>query len=366
MKANIVSVTGIALIVLIAITMSGCVSMMAQSPQMADSMNYVRQHKGEGARRSLLGSEAELMDSVEKIMREAAFTVVREPHAVFIKANSGLAQLSYAFYFYPSQANGQTEVEVLMAAPIMKVESLRQWEKDAFEAYFPLAYINTRLLEEGYDPNVKEGYMLALSSAAFYDSREIAKKLINKGANLDLAINELKKIASTNLSILNDPDTRKYNIDTTANRRTYDKANSSVELLKGLTQFADRFRRKSNQSEAEKENDARFNEALRAYQPAIVKPEMPESARRFKVQAEDAVRGKKFDDSAELYRQALNIAPLWPEGRFNRALVLAEIGDYETAIHEMKRYLLLVPNASNVRAAQDKIYIWERKAGGED
>jgi tetratricopeptide (TPR) repeat protein len=173
---------------------------------------------------------------------------------------------------------------------------------------------------------------------------------------LDLAINELKERASMNLPYLDKP----------ANRKTYDKANSGVELLKGLTQFADRYKRKSNQSEIEKENDARFREALRAYQPAAVKPGMSESARRFKVQAEDAVREKKFDDAAELYRQALNIAPLWPEGRFNRALVLGEIADYETAVQEMKRYLLLVPNASNARAAQDKIYIWERKAGGGD
>lgn len=364
MKGNIISVTGLALLALIATTMSGCVSMMASSPQMADTKNYVRQHKGEGARQSLLGSEAELMDSVEKLLREAiVYTIVREPHAVFATGNSGLAEVSYAFYFYPSQANGKTEVEILMAAPIMKVETLRQWEKGAFETHFPLAYINTKLLEEGYDPNVKEGSMLALSSAALYDSREIAKKLIRKGANLDLAINELKERASYTLSLINNPD---FAAHVQKLRITYDKWNSSLELLKGLTQFADRVGRKSNQSEAEKENDARFKEALRAYQPAAVKPAISESARRFKVQAEDAVREKKFDDAAELYRQALNIAPVWPEGRFNRALVLGEIGDYETAVHEMKRYLLLVPNASNVRAAQDKIYIWERKAGGGD
>ena len=146
MRGNYISLI---FIMLLGLTISGCVSMMASSPQMADSMNYVRQHKGEGARRSLLGSEAELMGSLEKLLREAAiYTVVREPHAVFATANSGLAQLSYAFYFYPSQENGKTEVEVLMAAPIMKVETLRQWEKDAFETHFPLTYINTRLLEE--------------------------------------------------------------------------------------------------------------------------------------------------------------------------------------------------------------------------
>lgn len=364
MKGNIFSVTGIAFIALIAITMSGCVAMLAPSPQMANTMDYVHQHKGEGARRSLLGSEAELMDSVEKLMKEAAvYTIVREPHAVFATGNSGLAELSYAFYFYPSQENGKTEVEVLMAAPIMKVEALREWEKSAFITNFPLAYINTRLLEEGYDPNVKEGSMLALSMAAVYDSREIAKKLIRKGANLDLAINEQKESASYILSLMNNPDFAEH---VQKLRISYDKLNSSIELLKSLTQFAGRFKRNANQSEVEKEDDVRFQEALRTNQTMPLERELPEAARRFKVQAEDAVREKKFDDAADLYKQALNIAPLWSAGHFNRALVLGETGNYEPAVREMKRYLLLVPNASNVRAAQDKIYIWERKAGEDN
>jgi hypothetical protein len=36
--------------------------------------------------------------------------------------------------------------------------------------------------------------------------------------------------------------------------------------------------------------------------------------------------------------------------------------DFKGAILEMKRYLLLVPNAPNARAAQDMIYKWERRA----
>jgi hypothetical protein len=41
---------------------------------------------------------------------------------------------------------------------------------------------------------------------------------------------------------------------------------------------------------------------------------------------------------------------------------LGEVGNFNTAVIEMKRYLLLVPDAPNTRAAQDKIYIWEGKA----
>lgn len=342
MKGSFISLKGV-IILLVGMAMSGCVSMMAPSSHMSDSMSYVRQHKGEGTRTSLLGSEAELMDSAVNYMNEAGYSISREPHALFVKAPT--VELSYAFYFYPSQTNGQTDVEVVMASPWLKVEDLQKFQKDTLIGAFPYSYINTRLLENGYDPNVKDGAMLALSTAAIYDYRGTAIKLINKGANVDLAISELKQSSSGNLPYLNTP----------ANKKTYDRANAGVELLNKLKEQA-------KQSEAERENDARFQEALRARQTAPVNPELPEAARRFKVQAEDAVREKKFDDASDLYKQALNISPLWPEGHFNRALVLGETGSYDSAVREMKRYLLLAPNASNARAAQDKIYVWERKA----
>ena len=68
-------------------------------------------------------------------------------------------------------------------------------------------------------------------------------------------------------------------------------------------------------------------------------------------------------EAANFYEEALSPAPWWPLGHINRALVLGEIENYESAIVEMKRYLLLVPDVANARAAQDKIYDWERKAG---
>lgn len=89
---------------------------------------------------------------------------------------------------------------------------------------------------------------------------------------------------------------------------------------------------------------------------------LPEQANKYKVQAEGAVRGKDFDDAAELYRTALNIAPWWPAGHYNRALVLSESGDFELAIDEMNYYLQLVPDAANARTAQSRIYEWERLA----
>jgi tetratricopeptide (TPR) repeat protein len=109
------------------------------------------------------------------------------------------------------------------------------------------------------------------------------------------------------------------------------------------------------------EDEARFTAWLAAYREKAATSSLPEEIRRFQVQAEGAVLDKKFDDAADLYDKALKVAPWWPAGHFNFAVVLAEIGDYEMAIREMKRYLLLAPNAPNARAVQDNIYGWERK-----
>jgi len=89
-----------------------------------------------------------------------------------------------------------------------------------------------------------------------------------------------------------------------------------------------------------------FEAVVRQYRDMPVKPALPEEARKFKVQA--AVR----------YFDALKIAPWWPEGHFNRALLLGEAGNYEKAVVEMRKYLMLVPEAPDARAAQDKIYGW--------
>jgi tetratricopeptide (TPR) repeat protein len=113
---------------------------------------------------------------------------------------------------------------------------------------------------------------------------------------------------------------------------------------------------------ADNTNDP-FQEVVRKYLAANPKPGLPEEARKYKVQAEFAMQEKQFDKAAGLYGKALEIAPWWPEGHFNRALILGETKKYWEAMREMKRYLLLAPNASNARAAQDKIYQWEGVAG---
>jgi len=193
---------------------------------MVNSLDYVRLHKGEGTRHAVAGSETELMDIAVKNM-EIYYTIVREPHAVFAKyaetTTDVTVDMSYAFYFYPSQTNSQTEVEVLLASPWLTAEQIRNIQEQTFSTI--LFNINAKLLEKGYDPNVKvTGAMLPLSTAAFNGQREIAKKLINIGADLDLAVYELKETASKQLPYLSSP----------ANRKTYDRANLGIEMINGL------------------------------------------------------------------------------------------------------------------------------------
>jgi formylglycine-generating enzyme required for sulfatase activity len=108
-----------------------------------------------------------------------------------------------------------------------------------------------------------------------------------------------------------------------------------------------------------------FQDVVAKYRAANPKPELPEEARKFKVQAEFAVQEKQFDKAMGLYGKALEIAPWWPAGHFNRAVMLGEAKKYRDAMSEMKRYLLLVPDAPDARAVQDKIYQWEGVAEPE-
>jgi tetratricopeptide (TPR) repeat protein len=105
--------------------------------------------------------------------------------------------------------------------------------------------------------------------------------------------------------------------------------------------------------------EAAFPEIARQYRERSVKPALPEIARQFKVQAEYAFDQRKLNEAVDRYEDALEHVPWWPEGHFNRALILGELSYYEEAISAMKKYLLLVPDAQDARAAQDKIYQWQ-------
>lgn len=119
--------------------------------------------------------------------------------------------------------------------------------------------------------------------------------------------------------------------------------------------------RNAAQREVSPAGDAAFAQVVSDYRQAQPKPHIPEDVRRYEVQAKVAIQEGNFANAADSYAQGLQIAPWWPDGHFDRAAVLAEIGEYQAAIAEMQRYLLLAPDATDARASQDKIYEWESR-----
>lgn len=101
---------------------------------------------------------------------------------------------------------------------------------------------------------------------------------------------------------------------------------------------------------------------LQLYPKLTTKPALPESARRFAVQAESATKDKRPDDAISLYQKALGIAPWWPLGNFNLALLFAGKNQLPQAAAQMTRYIALAPDAPDARQAQDRIYEWEGKS----
>jgi tetratricopeptide (TPR) repeat protein len=96
------------------------------------------------------------------------------------------------------------------------------------------------------------------------------------------------------------------------------------------------------------------------YRAAAAKPQVTEEQRRFIVQANALGQQKDYNGALELYGKALAVdAVAYPEAYYNMALLAAQKGRYRAAIGFMKKYLLLVPDARDARAAQDKIYEWE-------
>lgn len=91
------------------------------------------------------------------------------------------------------------------------------------------------------------------------------------------------------------------------------------------------------------------------------KPEIPESARKYMVQATSATTDKKYNNAIGLWNQVLSIAPYYPIAYFDKALLFEQTGDYKGAIENMNKYIELYPDAKDARGAKDKIYEWEGK-----
>ncbi len=105
---------------------------------------------------------------------------------------------------------------------------------------------------------------------------------------------------------------------------------------------------------------AEFEAQAAQFRAAAVKPAVTEAQRRYIVQANALGQMKDYQGALDLYRKALEVDPVaYPACYFNMALLAVGQDRYRTAISLMKKYLLLVPDAKDARAAQDKIYEWE-------
>lgn len=223
-----------------------------------------------------------------------------------------------------------------------------------------------RLIAGGADVNATDKHNnAALHEAAWGGHAEVVRLLIEKGADVNLKGNNgntplmyaaNKDIARLLIEKGADMDAALYKLETDYAYYTNPNLKSS---LRGRIAMLNELKKIAKADPINPAEEAAFTEAAAKYRAAFVKPTLTEEARRFKVQAESAVGKKEFEGAASRYKEALAVAPWWPEGRFNRALILGELSRYSDAIKEMKRYLTLVPDAPNARAAQDKIYQWE-------
>jgi len=103
-----------------------------------------------------------------------------------------------------------------------------------------------------------------------------------------------------------------------------------------------------------------FEQKAAEYRKLQVKPTISEEQRKFIVQANLFNQQKNYVKAIEFYNKAIELdQTAYPAGYSNLALLQAQINNFSAAISYMKKYLLLEPEASDARSAQDKIYEWE-------
>jgi hypothetical protein len=114
------------------------------------------------------------------------------------------------------------------------------------------------------------------------------------------------------------------------------------------------------------EYEARFGaEATNAFQGSTAPPgagqvpaALPGEVDALHAQAKVAIGNKNLVTAAERYDRVVALAPAWPEGHFNAALILGELDAVDAAGVEMRRYLYLNPAGSADPLASSKIAEW--------
>lgn len=96
------------------------------------------------------------------------------------------------------------------------------------------------------------------------------------------------------------------------------------------------------------------------YRALEVKPKVSEEQRKYLVQANGFNDQRNYTKAIELYKKAIETdQTAYPGAYSNLAILSAQVNKFDTAIYYMKKYLMLEPDATDARGAQDKIYLWE-------
>lgn len=103
-----------------------------------------------------------------------------------------------------------------------------------------------------------------------------------------------------------------------------------------------------------------FEPLAAQYRELTVKSTVSEEQRKYIVQANGFNEQKNYDKAIELYKKAIEVdQTAYPGAYSNLAILSAQVNKFDAAIYYMKKYLMLEPDATDARGAQDKIYLWE-------
>lgn len=155
----------------------------------------------------------------------------------------------------------------------------------------------------------------------------------------------------------------------TKKRAEYDQEakKQTIELYELMFPFSKKF--ESAQIANENAKIAKdledFQRVVDEYNKLPEKQTMTEEQRKYVVQANALNEEMNYGKALEAYDKVIKINPVsYPAAYYNMALItVAWVKDYKSAISYMKKYLILLPDAPDARAAQDKIYEWELKIG---
>lgn len=94
-------------------------------------------------------------------------------------------------------------------------------------------------------------------------------------------------------------------------------------------------------------------------------PTIPEEARKYFVMGttifKEAKSAEDFTLAISKFKRATELAPEWPDARYNLATAREAAGDYSGAMADLKTYLQFKLSEAEARTAQDKLYVLEAK-----